>query len=271
MHYPIADAGVWADCVSERAPVIHNDYASLPNRKGMPPGHAKVVRELIVPTLREGRVVSILGVGNKPINYDDKDIQLVAYIADLIWTIVSQKQANEKIERLNSQLEHLAMTDDLTDLANRRAFFREGADEIRRSQRYRMPLSLIMLDIDRFKEVNDTFGHDAGDAMLRRIAKILKANIRQVDLTARLGGEEFGILLPNTKNADAVFLAERLRRTIEEEGSLEENQKLSVTVSIGVASSSEDTPDLDALLKQADAAMYEAKRRGKNQVVSFIK
>jgi diguanylate cyclase (GGDEF)-like protein/PAS domain S-box-containing protein len=269
MHYSIADAGVWADCVNTREPVIHNDYASLPHRKGMPPGHAEVVRELVVPIMREGRIVSILGVGNKPIDYDDKDIHIVAYIADLLWTIVSQKRANEQIERLNRQLERQAMTDHLTKLANRRAFFKKGGDEIKKSHRYQAPLALIMLDIDNFKKVNDNFGHDEGDAVLRRIADILNANVREVDMAARLGGEEFGILLPSTKTADAVILAERLRRAIEEEGFSELNHKPRMTVSIGVATSSADMPGLEALLKQADIAMYEAKRRGRNRVVSL--
>ncbi len=93
LHYDLDKAGVWVDCVGQRGPVIHNDYASLPHRKGMPPGHAEVKRELVVPTLRAGRVVSVLGVGNKPTGYDEKDIELIAYVADIVWTIVERKWA----------------------------------------------------------------------------------------------------------------------------------------------------------------------------------
>ena len=131
MHYPIQEAGVWVDCVHQRKPVIHNDYASLTHRKGLPDGHAEVIRELVVPTMRNGKVVAILGVGNKPTEYDWQDIELVSYIADLVWEIVEQKRAGEQIRHLNIQLEHLAMTDDLTGLANRRAFFIKGTDEIK--------------------------------------------------------------------------------------------------------------------------------------------
>ncbi|MBN2389656.1 MAG: PAS domain S-box protein, partial [Anaerolineae bacterium] len=92
MHYNIDQAGVWVDCVHQRQPVIHNDYAALPHRKGMPPGHAEVVRELVVPTMREGRIVSILGVGNKPSDYDEQDVELVAYVADVIWSVVERKR-----------------------------------------------------------------------------------------------------------------------------------------------------------------------------------
>jgi len=104
MHYSIDEAGVWVDCVRQRKPVIHNDYAALPHRKGMPEGHAKVTRELVVPTLREGRIVSILGIGNKPSNYDEKDVELLTYVADIVWTIVERKQAQEALCRYAEQL-----------------------------------------------------------------------------------------------------------------------------------------------------------------------
>ncbi|MGC9396240.1 MAG: sensor histidine kinase [Anaerolineae bacterium] len=104
MHYSIDDAGVWVDCVRQRKPVIHNDYAALTHRKGMPEGHAKVIRELVVPTLRGDRIVSILGVGNKPSDYDEKDVELVAYVADIVWTIVERKQAQEALRRYTEQL-----------------------------------------------------------------------------------------------------------------------------------------------------------------------
>lgn len=104
MHSNIDDAGVWADCVRQRKPVIHNDYTALPHRKGMPEGHANVIRELVVPTLRGDRIVSILGVGNKPSDYDEKDVELVAYVADIVWAIVERKQAQEALRRHAEQL-----------------------------------------------------------------------------------------------------------------------------------------------------------------------
>ena len=267
MHYPISEAGVWVDCVHEKKPVIHNDYASLPHRKGMPDGHAAVIRELVVPTLRDDRVVSILGVGNKSTDYDDEDVELVRYIADIVWSIIEQKQANEQIHLLNSRLERLAMTDELTGLANRRAFFQRGGEEIRRIQRYQSPLSLIMLDIDRFKDINDTYGHAAGDIVLQGIANILQANIRQIDVPARLGGEEFGILLLNTGVADAAKLAERLRLMIEKESYEYQGETMHVTVSIGVTEFGSEMLNLDAILSKADSALYLAKNQGRNRVV----
>ena len=105
MHYDLDQAGVWVDCVHQRKPVMHNDYAALPHRKGLPPGHAEVRRELVVPTIRDGRIVSILGVGNKPTDYDDQDVELVDFVADVIWGIVERKQAEEQLHAYRLQLE----------------------------------------------------------------------------------------------------------------------------------------------------------------------
>jgi diguanylate cyclase (GGDEF)-like protein/PAS domain S-box-containing protein len=267
LHYPIEEAGVWTDCINQRKPVIHNEYAALPHRKGMPEGHAEVVRELVVPTIRDNLVVAILGVGNKPTNYNEQDTELVSYIADLVWSIVEQKNANEKIRQLNAKLEHLAMMDELTDLPNRRAFFLQGAKEINRAQRHETPLSLLMMDLDDFKNINDTYGHDAGDLALRRFSQILSNNIREIDTAARIGGEEFSLLLPDTEKMGAIKLAERLRSAVEQESFQFQGKIMSLTVSIGVASCSKKLTSLDAIIKQADNCLYQAKHQGRNRVV----
>ena len=105
LHYSIDQAGVWVDCVQQRQPVIHNDYASLPHRRGMPPGHAEVVRELVVPIMRADRVVAILGIGNKSVDYTQKDVEIVSYLADVAWEITKRKMAEENVRRLNGELE----------------------------------------------------------------------------------------------------------------------------------------------------------------------
>ncbi|MBN1136360.1 MAG: GAF domain-containing protein [Anaerolineae bacterium] len=105
MHYSLDKAGVWVDCVYQRQAVIHNDYAALPHRKGLPPGHAEVRRELVVPTLRDGCIVSILGVGNKPTDYDEQDVEWVDFVADVIWSIVERKRAEEQLHAYRLQLE----------------------------------------------------------------------------------------------------------------------------------------------------------------------
>ncbi|MHC1783784.1 MAG: diguanylate cyclase [Anaerolineaceae bacterium] len=108
MHYGIDTAGVWVDCVRQRMPIIHNDYASLPNRNGLPPGHAAVLRELVVPVYRNDRVVAILGVGNKPLDYNDKDVEGVSYLADVVWEIGLHKEAEQNLNEAHSRLNLLS-------------------------------------------------------------------------------------------------------------------------------------------------------------------
>jgi len=107
IHYGIDKAGVWVDCVRERRPVIHNDYASLPGRKGLPPGHSPVIRELVVPIMRDGLIVAILGVGNKPSEYNSKDVEIVAYLADVAWEIAQRKRAEEQLTKTMHEKEAL--------------------------------------------------------------------------------------------------------------------------------------------------------------------
>lgn len=266
MHYSIDQAGVWVDCIRERKPVIHNDYASLLNKKGMPEGHVTVIREMLIPIFHENQIVSILGIGNKPTDYDNGDAELVSFIADLVWTIVSRKRAEEKIHQLNARLELLAMTDELTQLSNRRYFFLRGSEEVSRSRRYKHPLSLIILDIDNFKSINDNYGHDIGDLALQCVSGILKEQCREVDLVARLGGEEFGILMPDTGLEAAGVLAERIRGRVESADCQAKDIIVKMTASLGVASMEPGMKNLDNLFHNADAAMYKAKNNGRNQV-----
>lgn len=267
LHYPVEEAGVWADCVRLRKPIIHNDYANLPHRKGLPEGHAEVTREVVVPTIKDGKVVAILGVGNKAKVYSEQDVGLVSYIADVVWSIIEQKKTSEQIHQLNAKLEKLAMQDDLTGLLNRRAFFIQGEKEISRVQRQRTPLSLLMLDVDVFKSVNDRYGHAAGDQVLKHVSQKIVENVREMDTVARMGGEEFSVLLPNMGAEDAVKVAERVRQAIERESCRLEDQIIDVTVSVGVASYSQELASLEDILRQADDSMYQAKNQGRNQVV----
>lgn len=269
-HYSIDMAGVWVDCIRERKTIIHNNYQGLGHKHGMPEGHASLIRELLVPVFQHDQIVSILGLGNKPTDYDQNDADFVENMAVLVWPIVSKKWADEKILDLNHQLANLALTDELTGLPNRRAFFQRGSEEISRSKRYQTPVSMLMLDIDRFKDINDTYGHTRGDDALQTVARILHNQLRDVDLPARLGGEEFGVLLPNTGLEEARMTAERIRGSLAKTrfGDTGE-ESIAVTVSLGVAEFGGSMKNLDDLFTSSDTAMYKAKNNGRNRVEVF--
>ncbi len=174
----------------------------------------------------------------------------------------TKRKENEK------WLTHLANTDELTGLKNRRYFFERSEQEIKRSDRYNMPMSLIIMDIDRFKSINDTYGHEAGDLVLKKLAEILKGVLREQDLASRHGGEEFTILLPHTEKLTASNVAERLRKQIEENRlELADGRIIQFTASFGIAQLSEQLSSLDQILSAADEALYQAKDSGRNKVV----
>lgn len=505
MHYSIDKAGVWVDCIRERRPVIHNDYASLPHRKGLPPGHAEVIRELVVPIFREGMIVAVLGVGNKPAYYDENDLNLVTYIADVIWGILERKQTIESVrerakelnclyeisrllvepkntlddicsstvsiiprswqyegitcariiidgktfstanfietpwrqvsyikvrgntvgavevyyreekeqrfegpflkeeralingiaellgiayeqkraiekinlllkametveigitiadsngritytnpaealmhgfdvedligrhasilgpdkpkipgvppvaiedmyhwkretlnvskdgrvfpvqlistavkdefgrpigivtiseditdrKRLEEQLKKLATTDSLTGCFNRRNFLELGTKEFNRSARYERPLSVLMLDIDYFKRINDTYGHAKGDETLIVLVGTCMSMLRTSDMLGRMGGEEFAIVLAETQLERATRLADRIRNKISEISIQTDGEPILFTVSIGVAEMKTDDGSFEDVINRADKALYKAKQSGRNRV-----
>jgi diguanylate cyclase (GGDEF)-like protein len=167
-----------------------------------------------------------------------------------------------------ADLKILATTDGLTGLYNRRHFEAVARTEWRRSQRYIRPLSLLVIDADHFKSINDRFGHDVGDSVLKTIAGVCQSSKRDSDSAGRLGGEEFAILLPETGEAAARVVAERLCQMVRECSSSAGGEKIKVTVSIGVATATLSMSGIGALMKWADTAMYEAKRSGRDRVVS---
>lgn len=159
--------------------------------------------------------------------------------------------------------EEAAFTDHLTGLANRRRFERQLERELARTARYARPFSLVMLDIDRFKEVNDNFGHEAGDEVIRRLAKTLQEGIRGIDMAARIGGDEFAVILTETTLDRAVEVAERLRLAIKE---TETPTVGTITVSLGVAEAPSCGQTVRELLALTDATLYEAKHQGRDCV-----
>ena len=200
-----------------------------------------------------------------------RDIGLQVAVFD--WFVNIDPRLKEPVLLERAQLEKTersAMTDWLTGLYNRGAFRSSALRELRRAQRYRQQLSLILLDLDDFKQINDRFGHERGDQVLKEISRLLRRSIRDVDVPARHGGEEFAILLPETGRLGARAVAERIRMAFSRHGALRDNGGVTVdvTVSAGISVYPEDGEELGDLLRQADAALYRAKAAGKNTTIS---
>lgn len=391
MHYAIDQAGVWVDCVRERKAVVHNDYNSLPHRKGLPEGHAAVIRELVVPIMRGKNIVAILGVGNKPTEYTEKDIEIISYLADVAWEIAERKKAEEernqysfnlreRMKELNclysiseivrrenisqeevlkrcpdiisqayqfpeitacriiwgdreyktdnfretqwsqsfdimvndqragsievcciggkdqecyddfflaeernllkniaellgrsaerkqaeEQIKHLATHDPLTDLPTLRLVEDRLAMAIELAKRHKKKTAVLFIDLDGFKNVNDTLGHDAGDLLLKTLAQHFLTCIRKTDTLSRIGGDEFLLIASELKSIDdAVKIAQKVLKMASRPVKIE-GQNPSVSASIGIAFYPDHSEDIKELVKLADEAMYRVKNSSKN-------
>jgi diguanylate cyclase (GGDEF)-like protein len=166
------------------------------------------------------------------------------------------------------RLERLATTDEMTGICNRRHFLTLAETEWRRFQEEREPLALLILDVDLFKSINDRFGHNVGDAVIKSVAGICQDEKRAADILARIGGEEFVLLLPATRRDAAVGFAEKLRQRVEAEPFAADGESMRLTISIGVAEAEAGMAGIGDLMKCADQALYDAKRGGRNRVES---
>ncbi len=195
------------------------------------------------------------------------------YVSCMITSVLLQRTFNGNLElaydleQARMHAENMASTDALTGLNNRRAFFDKAASLFAYCKRNQQPISALMLDIDHFKIINDTYGHAAGDVALRNLAQLIKINLRDSDIPCRFGGEEFAVLLPNTSALEAMEMANLLKkRMMESTIALADNNAQSLTASFGVAEHGETVEDL---LNHADKAMYCAKNNGRNYVMAF--
>jgi len=183
--------------------------------------------------------------------------------------LVGLESQVEDLESSNHQLEQLLMVDEKTGLYNFREFQRRLREEWQRAERYSVPLSVVFFDLDHFKRVNDTLGHQAGDRVLKEFAMLATGGARANDIAARYGGEEFAIILPHTDGIMATRVAERIRRAVQEFVFDEAESPIRITVSAGVATltSKREVATVDDLVRAADAALYEAKDQGRNRVI----
>jgi diguanylate cyclase (GGDEF)-like protein len=218
--------------------------------------------EIAVPLLKEDDVLGVLNVESGHELLTENDVNLLNALAGSVAIAIDNA-------RLHAEVKQMAMTDVISGLANRRAFDEILEAELVRASRYQHPLSLIILDLDSFKEYNDKWGHPAGDVRLREVANLLRLNVRDPDVAARYGGEEFAIILPNTSKHGAMQLAERLRYSAEESAPQKNEEGCPIpgyTLSLGVATFPEDATSIQDILLMADNAELIAKRLGKNRV-----
>lgn len=254
--------GIAGTVFLERKPIITNLGAAdpryivkeiMPNTKSL----------LCVPLIAKGEVIGVINITNKKGDklFNQKDLEFITSLAN---------QAAIAID--NAKLYELATKDGMTKLYIYRHFYTLLENEMRRCARYKRNMSLIMMDIDNFKRINDTYGHLMGDTILKCLATTLQETIRKIDIAARYGGEEFVVILPETDKENACIIAERIRKNISKiVVKVNETQDLSPTVSIGVAHYSTDGREAKELINSADTALYFSKHNGKNMVSIFQK
>lgn len=245
---------------------------------GVAGGMPYVVLPLLAMLARSTRLVIIMAVGGTVLTItglllSPAGSETSVYVTNrtmsiaLIWIVAYTTLRHLKVGHgLRQQLREQAATDPLTGLYNRRHIFSCLDREIKRYDRYREAFSIVLIDADHFKHVNDNYGHSTGDATLRLIARVCKAAVRETDIVGRFGGEEFIILLPHTSAEAAGIVAERIRKDIGKVSRELLDGAVLVTLSLGVAEVDEDTADFNMLLAAADSALYQAKNAGRDRV-----
>ena len=218
---------------------------------------------IIAPLICQDRVVGVLNLTDRIGGGEFKGSEVA--VMELFRQLVGASIGNVK---LFDKTQKQAQTDGLTGLSNHRSFYETLESELRRSQRYGGKLSIIMADIDNFKPINDNFGHRAGDLAIRQISRRIRACIRQIDIAARYGGDEFAIILPNTSLEDAITVAERIVKMVSSSPIMWDHHKIDLSVSVGVGQYGAESCPGD-VTKATDQAMYEAKQGGKNRMVVF--
>ncbi|MEJ7652010.1 MAG: sensor domain-containing diguanylate cyclase [Chloroflexia bacterium] len=258
----------WGDGIVGQVAMSGQPYASSDVRTiSFDPltGHPDTKSALAVPVKSSDTLLAVLSVESKSVNaFGSTDAMTLESVADHLAVAIENTRSREV-------LAHQAVTDMLTGLPNHRALMEHFDEEIERARRFNRKLSVLFLDIDKFKAVNDTFGHLSGDHVLRELAVVARPLLRLVDTFARYGGEEFVVLLPEVGHAEALAVAERLRLGVYNHSFvMDGGEDVQVMVSVGVATYPEDAASRHDLLRAADRALYWAKSSGRNKVASFI-
>lgn len=255
--------GYVAKAVRLRTPLLIKNVQTDPSIRydGQIPEVRAIQSAIVVPLILQDQVIGAISLDSA---------RRSAFSEDDLWLLVSfaaTATAAIRNSQLHMEMQRLAITDSLTGLYNRRGLYELGRREIERARRFGRPLTAIMYDIDLFKNVNDSFGHETGDQVLRILSERISRNIREVDILGRYGGDEFVILLSETDMFTAVNLAERLRLCVADTPFvIEGGSAINLTISLGIAKASVGAQDLTSLIHSADTALYVAKQAGRNSV-----
>jgi len=258
-----------AQCIRTKKEIILNDLIVdeklLYRKEGRPDIKPKSI--IYYPLIIEDKVVGAMTVQSYRSNaYTDRNKEIIRALASYMAIALNNSQKSEELKAKTSELEYLSQTDMLTGLYNRRYIIRKLEAECVRYQRNQRVFSIVMLDIDHFKRINDIHGHDCGDHILVGVTQVLKSLLRKQDVLARWGGEEFLMLLPDTKGEEAVSLCECFRQTIEEKRFVYKEKRVQVTITLGVEECSQNL-SIDSIINSTDKALYEGKNKGRNCVV----
>jgi diguanylate cyclase (GGDEF)-like protein len=256
------DSEIMSEAIARGSYVLESDYPKSRFFQGVKNPLFDHNFFIAIPLMIENEIIGVLNLNDNEKGYlNVTDLDFLMNVSEFISLSISNAQSFEKAERLS-------VTDGLTGLTNRMQLEMSLQSEVLRSRRYHSPLSLVMMDVDFFKAVNDTFGHQEGDDVLTGVASIIKSLCRAHDVAARYGGEEFLLILPETNGSGAWTIAERIREEVEKHQFNHEGKVHSVTVSCGIAEfDNEGTQDYMGLIGVADAALYQAKESGRNKTI----
>jgi len=256
------DSEIMSEAIARGSYILESDYSKSRFFQG---GENPLFEHnffITIPLMIENEIIGVLNLNDNEKGYlNVTDLDFFLNVSEFISLSISNAQSFEKAERLS-------ITDGLTGLTNRQQLEASLQSEILRSRRYHSPLSLVMMDVDYFKSVNDTFGHQEGDDVLIGISSIIKRLCRSHDVAARYGGEEFMLVLPETNGSGAWKIAERVREEVENHRFNHEGKIHSITISCGIAEfDNEGTEDYTDLIRVADSALYQAKESGRNRTI----
>lgn len=222
---------------------------------------------MAMPIVFNREVVGLTLLANSEEGYRREQLAMLKPVMDALGTMIYTRRVEEQRAEAQEELKRMATTDELTGVANRRTFLHQCRSHIDQFERYQQPVTLMLIDLDHFKKVNDNYGHGAGDKVLQSFTDRTLAQLREVDLLGRLGGEEFAVLLPHTTEADAQVVAERIRKALADAPVIVGSDSIAVTMSAGLAEYTAADSSPDKWLARADEALYQAKAAGRNSIV----